>query len=76
MWPMMESVSPAGFKTGDSRLGCADALCDFSLRDACCGTSLEKFVKKLELLASRIVFSFHVCALKGASFKFFVSEHF
>jgi hypothetical protein len=30
----------------------------------------------LELFVESIVFSFHVSALKGASFKFFVSEHF
>lgn len=65
----------AGLKSSDRRLGRADAFCNFSLSDTCGGTSFEKFVEELEFFVQSIVFSLHVCALKGASFKLFMSEH-
>ena len=61
------------FEAGDSRLGCADALSNFSLRDASGGASFKKFVEKLEFFVQSIIFGFNVCLLKGSSFKFFMS---
>lgn len=61
------------FKASNCGLGSPNTLCNFSLCDPCGNTSLKEFIKELKLFAQLIVFRFHICALKGTSFKFFMS---